>query len=267
MRPSWIGPFGLPERMADQLRRAMETLAAALGGGRRWFWLGLAAGALPLAVEYSTGWPGGRLATALLFAPLLVAAAARDSLRLAAAGVGTGFAVRCALAVGLVACDPERLDRLMPDGLEYWRQSQAWIETGVSEEYDVSAWLPAHVQLLAAAAILAYSSLGLVTLWHGLHEVDLMNWYVGHLVLRSRSAWVAVAGGWHVWSLFRGLGFLVITFEVASWSLERLTGAPLSTRARRRGRWLLGLSLLAMDGALKVALMGPVRDLLKQNLL
>ena len=61
----------------------------------------------------------------------------------------------------------------------------------------------------------------------------------------------ALAVGWHPWSLCRGLGYGLLTFEVVSYSYQRLTGSTVSTPRRRAWRWALGLALLVLDGMLK----------------
>src|SRR5262249_25128137 len=131
--------------------------------------------------------------------------------------------------------------------------------TGENPEYQLSHWVPAQAQLLVAVLLFAYTSFGGVVFWQGLHEVDLMNVYVGSLLRESADPFQAVLLGWHPWSVCRGLGYLLLTFEVASLSLARFTGRPLSSGRRRAWRWGLGLGFLALDGVLKATLMEAVR--------
>ena len=72
--------------------------------------------------------------------------------------------------------------------------------------------------------------------------------------------------GWHPWSLCRGLGYLFLTYEIASLSLARLTGVSLSPWQRRLGRWLIGLTFLMLDGLLKYLCLDPVRQILAGHL-
>jgi hypothetical protein len=244
-----------------------DRLAGRMGPWYRWPLAGLAIGAVPLLVDWGTGWPSSRLVGALLLTPLLLAAIARDSL-----GRGLGLLVAAylghsAVAIALVAHDAGRMASVLPGGEGYWQQSQEWIVTGASPEYDLGWWLPAHCQILGVVSVFTYLSLGFVTLWQGFHEVDLMNFYVGQLLVHSRHPGLALAVGWHPWSLCRGVGFLFLTFEVASFSLARLTGVPLSTPAVRRRRWVVGLSFLLLDGVLKFLLLDTVRGVLAANLL
>ena len=157
--------------------------------------------------------------------------------------------------------------RVLSGGEAYWRQSHAWIVTGISPEYDLSFWVPSHFQLLGSMILFTYSSLGFITLCQGAYEVDLMNFYVGQLVAHSHNPWLAVGLGWHTWSVCRGVGYLFLTYEVASLSFEHLTGVRLSSRRRRMARWSAGLSFLLIDGIVKFCFLDTVRRLLASNLL
>jgi hypothetical protein len=169
--------------------------------------------------------------------------------------------------MGLAAWDPEQLAVILPEGAEYWDKSRHWIATGINPEYDVSYWVGAHAQLSLAVGFLTYTSLGMVTLWHGLHEVDLMNFYVGQLIVHSENPWIALGLGWHPWSVCRGLGFLLLTFEVASLSLSRMTGLPLSTPRRRLMRWSGAVLFLLLDAGIKFFALDYVRGLLADNVI
>ncbi len=96
-----------------------------------------------------------------------------------------------------------------------------------------------------------YLSLGLVPLLQGLHEIDLMNFYVGRLLANAGSPGPGMLLAWHPWSRCRGVGFLFLTFEIASFSLARLTGEPLSPWSSRRRRWLLGIFFLRSTPMIK----------------
>jgi hypothetical protein len=267
MANAWLGPLRPPRAVARRTLFYAHALAERLGAFPVWLLAGICIGTFPPLIGYVTGLPGDHVVSALLLTPVLVAAAARDAAARALGAIGTAFLAHSALAMALVAHDPGRMDALFPEGAAYWEQSRAWIVTGISREYSLAWWLPAHVQLLGAMVLFTYTSLGLVPLWQGMHEVDLMNFYVGHLLAESHDPWVALAVGWHPWSLCRGLGYLLITFEVTNLSLGRLTGVPLSTPMRRWRRWLAGITLLLLDGVLKFVLLEPVRRTLAANLI
>jgi hypothetical protein len=264
--PRWLGPLQLPPTLGRRTLQEAQRLGGWLGPLPRWLAAGLLVGAVPMLIDGATGLPVSKLITAVMLVPLLVAAVVRDA---AARGIGTlaaAFLAHSVVVIGLAAGDPDRLGRVFPDGHAYWQESHAWIVTGDSREYDVAWWLPAHIQWFVAVSVFTYLSLGLATYWQGLYEVDLMNYYVGRLMAQSQQPLLALAVGWHPWSICRGLGYLFITFEIASFSCERLTATRLSTHWRRRWRWSIGVGLLLLDGLLKFFLLEPVRGILAANL-
>jgi hypothetical protein len=245
---------------------SVQDLEARLPRFSAWVALGVLLGSAPVLLDYATGWCSHRVVTAALLAPLLLAAVARDREARGLTVVGAAFLAHCAAVIVLATRDPEGTAVLCTDGPDYWQRSRDWIATGVSREYDLGWWLPAHVQLLAAVVLFAYTSLGLVPLVQGLYEVDLMNFYVARLLAQAESPGVGLALAWHPWSICRGVGYLLLTYEVTSLSLARLTGVSLSPWPRRRQRWLLGLGFLAADAVVKYLCLEPVRRILAVHL-
>jgi hypothetical protein len=222
-------------------------------------------GAGPVLLDIEAGWNLSRWVSALFLSPLLLGAVVRDATVRGLAVMGMAFLSHSAVVIAWVAKQPDRLGEFMPAGQAYWEESRDWILTGHSPEYDLSFWLPAHFQLLGAMFLFTYISLGLATFWQGLFEVDRMNCYVAQLLVHSHNPWLAVAVGWHPWSLCRGMGYLLITFEVVSLSFARLTGMPLSNARTRTWRWVLGLGFLAADGLIKYFALESVRLILAEN--
>ncbi len=266
-RPAWIWPWCPPPAISARTLRAAQGLCDRIGPWPFWCVLGALAGTLPLWLGYAVARPEPGSGSAILLTPLLVAAASRDRFGRGFVLLASAFFAHNALAVGLVAVDPAGMAPVLTDGPAYWDKSRLWIETGYCPEYDLSDWLPAHLVLAVVMVAYTYVSLGLATLCQGFHEVDLMNYYVGQLVANSQSPWRAILLGWHPWSVCRGVGFLFLTYEVASWSLSRLTGTPLSTPRRRAVRWAWGVGFLVLDGLIKFWFLESVRKQLASNLL
>jgi hypothetical protein len=264
--PAWFGFWRPPASLARPLFESIERLGTRLGPVPVWIVLGTAIGVLPVLADYFTQWPSARVTTPVLATVLLLAAVASDSMTRGLGALGATFLAHNAVAVALVAFDPAGMAKVVVGGEAYWQQSHQWIATGYSPEYELSFWVPAHFQLLASMVFFSYSSLGLVTLFQGAYEVDLMNFYVGELVAHSQDRWLAIALGWHPWSVCRGIGYLFLTYEIASLSLEHLTGLSLSTRQRRLARWSAGLAFLLIDGIVKYFFLDTVRRLLASNL-
>ena len=120
--------------------------------------------------------------------------------------------------------------------------------------------------VVGAMALFSYVSLGGVTFYEGFFEVDLMNYYTARLTAYSQSTVLAMLLGWHVWSVARGIGYLILTIEIMGFSLARMTGR---VTLPRRGLWVrlgAGVAIVLADGVLKFLLLEPVRTALAQNL-
>jgi hypothetical protein len=265
--PRWLWPVRLQPSIGAITLRWSLNLGSRLGPWYRWLAVGAVVGAAPFLVIGLVGWETVGLLTALSLTPLLAAAAVRDRPVLGLGTIGVAFVVHNAIAITLAAHDPASIASLFPRGQDYWHQTRDWLVTGVSREYDVGYWLPAHAQMALVMTAFTYLSLGFITLWHGFYEVDLMNCYVGHLLNESGDSGVVLLLGWHPWSICRGIGFLFLTYAVVAFSLERLTGSRFSTGGRRLRHCILGIFFLVLDAALKYLLLEDVRTLLVANLL
>ncbi|MDB5306505.1 MAG: hypothetical protein JWO38_707 [Gemmataceae bacterium] len=264
--PVWVWPW----RPGGQVGRVVLRWAGAadpLTFGRWWPAAAAAVGAVPILLGYAAGSALHQPATAVLITPLFLACLARDRLGRAVGVVALVFGAHSAVAIVLSARDPAGAAAVLPGSEAYWQRTWLWVSTGEDLEYRWAEWLPAHALLLLVVPLGAYTSFGTVPLATGLEQVDLMNYYVGRLAAVSESPAGAVLFGWHPWSVLRGLAYTVLVFEVASWSLERLSGRPLSTRRRRARRWVCGIGLALLDGAAKFALSPVIRDQLFANLL
>jgi hypothetical protein len=260
--------FLLASRTLDSAATAARRVLAAVAPLGH-FWLGGAvfAGLVPLLAFWGLRIPGQNLATAAILFPFFLALVAKDRQRAGFAIVLVAFVVHSLTAILLSACDPVGAGAALADGPSYWEKNITWIRTGIDPEYAVSNWLPAHGRQLAGMVVFAFTSFGLIPLAQGLYELDLMNFYVGRLAVASTSVPVALAVGWHSWAILRGVAYSRIVYEATSFSLEKITRRELSTAARRRRRWIVGLSLLSLDCLLKFTLLEPVRRVLGANLL
>ncbi|MEW4455567.1 hypothetical protein AB1L30_23055 [Bremerella sp. JC817] len=262
----WMWPIRIPAKIASRTLRMARKLDDRLAPWYLWYPAAMIAGSLPMLVAYLLGTPGGQLGSSLLLTPLLVAAVSRDSMLRGLGALALGFLAHCALVITLTYNDPNGVAAIYPRGEDYWQVTLQWVLSGQSPEYELSHWLWAHVQLMLASTFFSFTSLGSVTLWQGFQEVDLMNCYVGNMLIHSKNPFTTLLVGWHIWSITRGLGYLLLTFEVTSYSLERMTKVRLSTRLRRIRRWQIGIGFLVLDGVLKYNLLEIVRQSLENNL-
>lgn len=262
----WIWPVAAPARVRDWAW-SLSGIAEPWVRGARGPWAAIAIGILPLLLARGFGVGGHQAVSAAGVLLLCLACVRRD-----AAWTGIGlvlltFLAHSVAALAIAELNPEAAARLMPGAQAYWEKQRSWIVAGWDPEYDAAVWIPAHVGQVGEAVLASYLSLGWITFFEGFREVDWMNFYSARLLDCSRSPETALLLGWHVWSLVRGLAFAVLTFEVLSLSLGRLTGRELSVRRARVWRWSAGLGLFAADALLKLLLLDVVRRGLQANLL
>ncbi len=264
-RRYWVWPCRLGASTARELLRAAH-FAEPLVCGLRWLPISIVAGAIPILIAYGLDTSFHQTLTGLLLVPLLLACVVQDRCVRGIAIIVMVIGVHSAIAIALSATVPERAAIILDGSIPYWEKTRHWIVTGDDPEYRWRTWLPAHLQLVVGVPLTGYLSLGAIPLGVGIREVDLMNFYVGRLIATSKHPGIALACGWHPWSIARGLGYAVLLFEVVSWSLSRMIHTPLSTRKRRKYRWAIGLTLAMLDAALKLWLSPYIRDALFANL-
>ncbi len=233
---------------------------------KRWPLAGALVGCVPLAVGFALGTAFHQVLSAFGGLLLLLAAARQGRAKVGIAAVAWAFVSHSILAILLSRFWPTRAAACFPEGATYWVKQLHWIVSGHDPEYVMANWLPAHFQLLGAMVLFTYVSLGLATMLQGFYEVDLMNYYVGRLLASSDGSPLSLLLGWHPWSVLRGVCYTVLMFEVASWSLSRLTGRELSTVAARRWRWGIAGVFFALDCIVKLGATEAVRSTLAAHL-
>ena len=266
-RQRWLWCISPKPRFRAAILRGSERLGVRVGPLPVWIVLGILIGVLPVGFDFLTRWYTHWLLTPLFMQPFLLAAVSRDATLKGLVLLTAVLASHCGASIALAAYYPEIWGDVFPAGAAYWDKSYTWITTGQSEEYQLGWWVPAHVQLAAGMVLLTYLSMGLIPLWQGFHEVGLMNFYVGRLLAHSDNSTLALAVGWHPWSVCRGIGYLFLTYEITSLSFSHFTGKPLSTPQRRKLRWTAAVTFLVLDAVLKFSFLDSVRRVLASNLL
>ncbi|MFH1861878.1 MAG: hypothetical protein ABH878_03605 [bacterium] len=265
IRRYWIWPLRFSSGTRGAVIRALDTAVPFCKNGR-WIVAALIAGALPFLLSYLFSIPGHQLVSAFMLTYLCLGCLRSNSLFKGLGMIAATYLVHCLLVVLLAFSDPQGTAPLMPGASEYWDKQYSWITTGADPEYEIGNWLPAQAQLLAASVFYGYVSLGIIVFYEGFIEVDLMNYYNAQLMRCSVQELRAVQYGWHIWSILRGLGYVIITLEILSFSLQRLTRVRLSTTRLRLARLLVGLSFLGADCIVKWSTLPEVRTILFQNL-
>lgn len=181
--------------------------------------------------------------------------------------MGLAFIAHNVLVIGASAIWPEQTVGILPDADDYFAKQLIWIRTGIDPEYDIWVWIPSHLTLLVCVFPLSLCSLGMLTFLQGFYEVDLMNYYNGMLLRESQNGVLALALGWHVWSVLRGFGYLLLTYELTSLAIEFWTWKQLTSWRVRGARITGSLGFLLADGVAKYCLLESVRVQLAANLL
>lgn len=235
---------------------------------RGWLWLpaSLATGAVPVLLLLGLRSSGHQLVTAMLLTVLCLPLVWRDAWWQGLATISIVFVSHSVIAILVSMCYPTESLTMFPGGDQYWQRQYEWITTGIDPEYQVRNWIPAHFLLLLGATLFSVSSFGFMTFYHGLHEVDLMNYYNGQLILHSHGAGTALFWGWHIWSILRGVGYTVLSYELIGCSVWIFARRSVTSWTTHGWRFALGLTLLVLDGLAKYFLMEVVRSQLASNL-
>ncbi|MFO0936189.1 MAG: hypothetical protein U0798_06710 [Gemmataceae bacterium] len=265
-RAYWIWPLAVSQNARSRIDAGLSRFDG-LVHPAKWIPLSILAGVAPVAICFAAGLRIHPALTAILLMPLFISCIRADRIFLATMIVGVVIGIHTASVIGLTLFQADSAAPLLSGSDAYWQKTLHWIETGEDvTEYRPRDWLPEHVILLVGVCALSYTSWGFIPLAVGIQQLDLMNYYVGRLMLRSDHPLVMLLVGWHPWSFLRGLAYSVLIFETTSASLERLLGRPLSTRRRRTIRWILGLSLAFADAMVKWQFSDVIREILHDHL-
>lgn len=264
---SWIWPLRLSDRFAARIDAFCRRQHDWQSVGLRWLICGVLIGAGPVLLSFLLRFSLDRPLTTVLMFPFLLGAVRGGSFRQCVGLLLSIFAAHSVTVILLTYGYATEIAMLIPFGDQYWHETHEWLVTGKNPEYELSSWVPAHVQALFGVPIASYVTFGGALFAQGLYQVDMMNVYVGNLLAASANPAIALGLGWHPWSMMRGIGFLLLGLEAVSWSLERLIRIPLSTGRQRILRCGIGIGFLLLDATVKLTCMEPVRSILQANLL
>jgi hypothetical protein len=256
-------------RLAFSIRSGIISLALwsdRWGYSRSGYLLAIAVGTLPVLLAWLLQIPGHQPLSGIALAILALGPAYRGDARRGLTFITLAFISHCALVIFLTTLSPERTGSILPHAPAYWQQQITWITTGVDKEYEWRTWLPHHFQLAIAASLISFSSLGSLAYYQGFHEVDLMNFYTGELILHSRNRYMALFLAWHIWSIMRGIGYVFLIHETAAFALEKIKGPSQGLHPRRHLRLKLAALFLLADITCKACLTEPCRALMMDNL-
>lgn len=246
--------------------RFLETLLQPLVSGWRWVILALLLGMIPCALCVMFGWTWHRPFTAIVLTLMVVPLASSNRWLSGLSAIVLVFASHSAVAITAAFLDPAAAGIAFPGGADYWDRQRYWIESGTDEEYRVRDWAPEHALLLAGTTVVSFTSFGGLTFHHGLHEVDLMIYYNGQLIASSKNGFLALALGWHLWSILRGVGYTLLSFQLVALAVQFFAMKPVCRPAEHLRHIAYGVFFLLLDAAVKSVMTSWVQQKLLDNL-
>lgn len=261
--PNWVSQIHLS---LSQVIKSLVGVSVPYSDSRLWPLYAILIGTLPLLLSFLFRVPGHPLVSAVLLSLMCLGLVSKDRWMQCITAISLAFVFHSVMAVGLSRQYPEVCAEILPKAASYWDRQERWIKTGINEEYEVSSWLPGHIQMFFGTAFFSFTSFGAVVFHEGFVQVDMMNYYNAQLAKESQSEIRAIGFGWHLWSLMRGLGYLFVTYEMISLSVEFLLRQSISTWKKRTFRWTCGLGFLIADCVIKFYAVEAVREKLFENL-
>ena len=132
----------------NHLATATDRIAgwtAPFCAGPWWLPTAVGIGTLPLVASWYSGMPGHQVASAVLLALVCLGCAREDASLRGLAVIGAAFVSHSVAAIEMVTINAPRAALLLPGADAYWQKQLAWIATGLDSEYQLAAWIPAHV--------------------------------------------------------------------------------------------------------------------------
>jgi hypothetical protein len=105
---------------------------------------------------------------------------------------------------------PERGKEVVIKGHSYAEEMFRWIITGEGTEGNPAQFIPQHLMHLAILVILSLLTMSSLSILFGTVLMNYMAYYVARLMLVTDSPLVTFIIGWHFWSLFRIVGFVIL---------------------------------------------------------
>ena len=203
--------------------------------------------------------------TVLLVVPLLCSFAVQGRVLAGASLLAATFAAHCAFCIAVSCFMPEIAAATFDGGQAYLEHSLAWIQTGTKPEFEYQGWLSAQILQAVGVAGLGLTSFGVLPVYQGVYECDLMNFYVGRLLSQSTAPMVTLSLGWHPWSICRGIGLLLLLHEAVAIAVAVFIGRIAPAPRGALLRLSIACCFLAADVVLKALAMPLVQRCLQES--
>ena len=156
---------------------------------------------------------------------------------------------------------PEKTAVSIINGPPYRDEMFYWVKTGIGKEGTPSLFIPEHLIHLGVFLLLSLVSASFLAIALGAVLVDYMAFYVGSLLLHSRSFALTFLLGWHFWSLIRIVAYVILGVVLAEPLLSRILKYPFRLRDVKWYLLIAGICLIA-DILLKALFAPSLRSVL-----
>ncbi|MHC4712224.1 MAG: hypothetical protein ACYTAN_03000 [Planctomycetota bacterium] len=126
---------------------------------------------------------------------------------------------------------PGRAERVTLVGASYRDEMFHWVATGEGEESSPGRFIPSHAKHFAVFVVLSFVTAGLGGLVMGAVLLNYMNFYVGSLVLMSRSPILSLLFGWQPYAILRVVAYVVVATALAEAFFSTVKGRKIPRRA------------------------------------
>ena len=114
------------------------------------------------------------------------------------------------VAVAATVHYPEQAEASIYRGTQYRAEMFAWIQTGAGREGEPLRFIPQHLLHFVVFCLLSVFTASVLSLVMGSILMNYMSFYVGSLITASDDAVMAALMGWHPWSIFRVVSFVIL---------------------------------------------------------
>lgn len=132
-------------------------------------------------------------------------------------------------------------------GISYEKDMTQNIISGQNSKHlSPSIFIYNQYKLLIVYLLVAFVSAGILSSFYAAYLLNFMGYYIGTLFLKSDGNMLAWSMGFHPWSIFRAIAFILIGVIVAEISLSIFMRRPASFKGTGKF-WLLSFVALSLD--------------------
>ena len=141
---------------------------------------------------------------------------------------------------------PATAEKAVFNGSEYRNEMFQWVKTGIGREGTPSEFIPQHALHLGVFILLSILTMSSLSIFFGSVLLNYMAFYVSQLMLHTNSKFLMFLVGWHFWSLFRIVGFVILGVVLSEFIAHKVFKYNWKLRDIRLYLYI-SFSLIALD--------------------